>query len=158
MVQQALEATTVKDGEMLGNKVALGESLTLDVEGDQITIPPDELILEKIDAEGLTVISNFGCTVAIDTQVTQELFLEGLMRDFIRHVQNLRKEVDFNVNDRISLYFEADGELAEAIKTHVDYISTETLSTVVENEPIPPDIHAEEIKLGRYIARIGVAK
>ena len=158
LVQQALEATTVKDGEMLGNKVALGESLTLDVEGDQITIPPDELILEKIDAEGLTVISNFGCTVAIDTQVTQELFLEGLMRDFIRHVQNLRKEVDFNVNDRISLYFEADGELAEAIKTHVDYIGTETLSTVIVNEPIPPDIHAEEIKLGGYIARIGVAK
>ena len=85
-------------------------------------------------------------------------FLEGLMRDFIRHVQNLRKEVDFNVNDRISLYFEADGELAEAIKTHVDYIGTETLSTVIVNEPIPPDIHAEEIKLGGYIARIGVAK
>ena len=80
------------------------------------------------------------------------------MRDFVRHVQNLRKEADFNVDDRITLYYEAEGDLAEAIDTHADYIRTETLSTVLRDEPVPGDVHSGELKLGEHVARIGVLK
>jgi isoleucyl-tRNA synthetase len=128
------------------------------VDGEQIELSPDELVVERVDADGLAVISDFGCTVAIDTTVTRVLLLEGLMRDFVRHVQNLRKEADFNVNDRITLFYQADGDLAEAIDAHADYIRTETLSTDLRDEPVPADVHAGELKLGGHVARIGVLK
>ena len=125
---------------------------------NEVDLSPDELEVERVDADGLSVTSDFGCTVAIDTTVTRDLLLEGLMRDFVRHVQNLRKEADFNVDDRITLYYEADGDLAEAIDTHADYIRTETLSTVLRDEPVPGDVHSGELRLGEHVARIGVLK
>ena len=154
-VRQALEAL---DGNETGARVAEGESLSLDVDGERIELSPDDLVVERVDADGLAVISDFGCTVAIDTTVTRDLLLEGLMRDFVRHVQNLRKEADFNVNDRITLFYEADGDLAEAIDIHADYIRTETLSTVLRDGPVPADVHAGELRLGGQVARIGVLR
>ncbi len=154
-VRQALEAL---DGNETGARVASGEPVSLEVDGERVELSPDELVVERVDADGLAVISDFGCTVAIDTTITRDLLLEGLMRDFVRHVQNLRKEADFNVNDRITLFYEADGDLAEAIATHADYIKTETLSTVLRDEPVPMDVHAGELKLGGHVARIGVLK
>ena len=154
-VRQALDAL---DGDQTGARVAEGESLSLDVEGEMVTLSPDELVVDRVDVDGLSVISDFGCTVAIDTRITRDLLLEGLMRDFVRHVQNLRKEADFNVNDRITLFYEADGDLAEAIVVHADYIRTETLSTVLRDEPVPADVHSGELKLGGHVARIGVLK
>ena len=154
-VRQALEAL---DGDETGARVAGGEPLSLEVDGEQVELSPDDLVVERVDADGLAVTTDFGCTVAIDTTVTRDLQLEGLMRDFVRHVQNLRKEADFNVNDRITLFYEADGDLAEAIVTHADYIRAETLSTVLRDEPVPEDVHAAELKLGGHVARIGVLK
>ena len=154
-VRQALDAL---DGHETGARVAAGGSLSLEVDGEQVELTPEELVVERVDADGLAVTSDFGCTVAIDTRVTRDLLLEGLMRDFVRHVQNMRKEADFNVNDRITLFYEAEGDLAEAIDAHADYIRTETLSTELREEPVPVDVHAGELKLGGHVARIGVLK
>ena len=154
-VRQALEAL---DGDETGALVAGGKVLTLEVDGERVELSPEELEVERVDMDGLSVTSDFGCTVAIDTTVTRDLLLEGLMRDFVRHVQNLRKEADFNVDDRITLYYEAYGDLAEAIDAHADYIRTETLSTVLRDEPVPGDVHSGELRLGEHVARIGVLK
>ena len=62
------------------------------------------------------------------------------------------------MNDRITLFYEADGDLAEAIDAHADYIRTETLSTELREEPVPVDVRAGELKLGGHVARIGVLK
>ena len=154
-VRQALDAL---DGTETGARVKAGERVSLEVDGEQIALTPEELVVEQVQAPGLAVVSDFGCTVAIDTTVNRDLLLEGLMRDFVRHVQNLRKEADFNVNDRITLYYEADGDLAAAIAAHADYIRAETLATVLRDEPVPVDVHASELKLGGQVARIGASK
>jgi len=73
-------------------------------------------------------------------------------------VQNLRKEADFNVNDRITLYYDTDGDLAEAIMTHSEYIKLETLSTDLQKEVPPTSAHASEFKLGGHAINLGISR
>ena len=155
VVRQAFDALSAGEAAVSFEK---GEDLSFNVEGETITLSPEELVFEQVDADDLAVVSDFGCTVAIDTRVTRDLLLEGLMRDFVRHVQNLRKTADFNVSDRITLYYEATGDLAEAIEIHADYIKKETLSDILRGSPVPTDVYNEELKLGTHNVKIGVLK
>lgn len=155
VVRQAFDALSAGEAAVSFEK---GEDLSFNVEGETITLSPEELVFEQVDADDLAVVSDFGCTVAIDTRVTRDLLLEGLMRDFVRHVQNLRKTADFNVSDRITLFYEATGDLAEAIEIHADYIKKETLSDILRGSPVPTDVYNEELKLGTHNVKIGVLK
>ncbi len=71
--------------------------------------------------------------VKLDTEITAELRLEGLAREVVRLIQDRRKRMGLNVEDRIHTCFEADGLLARAIETHADYIKNETLSVTIEH-------------------------
>lgn len=153
-VRNALESA---DPNRIGLQVEAGQPVTLNVNGDTVTLQPDELTVERVAAEGLAVVSGFGCTVAVDTTVTRELQLEGMMRDFVRHVQNLRKAADFEVTDRIELYYIAKNDLAEAIAAHADYIRAETLAVrLVAGEP-PEGATTADIGVGSG-ARVGVLR
>jgi isoleucyl-tRNA synthetase len=153
VVRKALEAL---DPNETGMMTADGRSIELVVDGETISITPDELVLERVDADGLAVVSDFGCTVAIDTEITRELLLEGLMRDVVRHVQNLRKEADFHVNDRINLYYDTAGDLAEAISVHSEYIQAETLAVSIQAGAAPDEAVVKELKIGENALRLGV--
>ena len=153
-VRSALEAMDMNE---MGARIEAGLPVELTVEGESITIEPDELVIERVAAEGLAVVSDFGCTVAVDTTVTRALLLEGMMRDFVRHVQNLRKDADFHVADRIELYYETHGDLAEAITVHADYIKTETLASQLIPGAPPTGAAVTEIKIGDGV-RVGVVR
>jgi len=140
----------------VGARAAAGRSVELSVDGETVTLSPDELVIDKVPAEGYAVVSDFGCTVAVDTTMTRELLLEGLMRDFVRAVQSLRKDADFNVTDRIVLYHESDGELADAIFLYTDYIMAETLAVDVLAKAPDGDVVATDVKISGNHARIGV--
>jgi isoleucyl-tRNA synthetase len=71
--------------------------------------------------------------VRLDTEITAELRLEGLAREVVRLIQDRRKKMGLNVEDRIHTCFEADGLLARAIEKHADYIKNETLSVTIEH-------------------------
>jgi len=76
----------------------------------------------------------FGASeVRLDTEITEELRLEGLAREVVRLIQDRRKKMGLNVEDRIHTCFEANGLLERAIKQHADYIRTETLSVTIEH-------------------------
>lgn len=154
-VRAALEAM---DGNAVGTLVQAGQSVVLTVDDETVILAPDELVVERVAAAGLSVVSDFGCTVAIDTTVTRDLLLEGLMRDFVRNVQSLRKEADFQVTDRISLYYETEGDLADAIATHADYIRTETLATELVAEAAPETATAVDATIGGQSIRLGVRR
>jgi isoleucyl-tRNA synthetase len=109
--------------------------LHLEVEGKEIELAPEEVLIQEQPQEGLAVASEHGVTVAIDIALTPELAAEGLARDVIRRVQNLRKEAGFNLDDRIVTRYQAKEELAAAIKAHRDLIATETLSVDLQAGP-----------------------
>jgi isoleucyl-tRNA synthetase len=89
------------------------------------TIVRDELNVKSI---------TFGAPeVTLDTEITEELRLEGLAREVVRLIQDRRKKAGLNVEDRIHTCFEADGLLGRAIEKHVDYIKNETLSVTMDH-------------------------
>ncbi len=140
------------DAAAIARKAAAGESFDLDIEGQTISLEPDDVIVETVTPENMSCSEEFGTVVAIDTVLTPELVQEGVVRDLVRAIQNMRKESDFNVDDRITIEYEASGDLAEAITSWADYIRQETLAnsltaTAAAESFLAVKIAGEEIKL-----------
>lgn len=152
-VRQALEAMDLAE---VGAQADAGQSVELSVDGETVTLSSDELVVERVPAEGFAVVSDFGCTVAVDTTMTRDLVLEGLIRDLVRAVQSLRKEADFNVTDRIELFHNAEADLLDAIGIHEDYIKAETLAVNILTDDPPPEAKTSDVKIGEHNTRIGV--
>ena len=74
---------------------------------------------------------------ALVTTISQELFYEGLAREFVRRVQDQRKSLGFDIADRIRIYYQATAALSEAVKQNEAYISAETLAVAVLDETLP---------------------
>lgn len=108
----------------------------LEVEGHELLA--DDLLVDRIEKEGMVVSSEGAITIALDTQLTPALILEGDARELVNRIQNLRKEADFNVEDRIQLKLSADW-LAPCLEAHGDYIMKETLSQTINEGDFEPE-------------------
>ena len=84
--------------------------------------------------------------VQLDTEITEELKLEGLAREIVRAIQDRRKKLGFNVEDRIRTHYEADGMLVRAIERHADYIKNETLSVALDTGRVD-DLDGEQMMI-----------
>ena len=105
-----------------------GENISINISGKKINISPSEVLVEYKDIEGWIVASNAEITVALDTRLNESLFNEGLAREFINRLQNLRKQSGFKVTDKIILYLTADNTLEKVFIKHLDYIKDEVLA------------------------------
>ena len=83
--------------------------------------------------KGWLVDSDGGITVALDTQLNDELIDEGLAREFVNRVQNLRKNSGFEVTDRIKIFYKSTDRLARALARLASYVQQETLATEIRN-------------------------
>ncbi|MBC8464121.1 MAG: isoleucine--tRNA ligase, partial [Bacteroidetes bacterium] len=99
-----------------------------------INIGPETIELELVDVEissedipGWTVTSLNGNTVALDITITEKLAEEGLARELVNRIQNLRKDIGLAVTDRINISVLADQKLSTAISHNLNYICSETL-------------------------------
>lgn len=116
------------DLNALASKVLAGENADVVVEGETISLLPAELTIETMTPENLSCAEETGTVVAVDVALTEALIQEGMIRDLVRQIQNMRKESDFNVDDRITIEYCAEGLLAQAIVSYADYIRQETLA------------------------------
>jgi isoleucyl-tRNA synthetase len=130
----------------------------LQVNEKEIELAPDEILIQEQAQEGLAVASERGVTVAVDVVLTPELVAEGLARDVIRRVQNLRKEAGFNLDDRIVTTFQTEGELAEAIEACRDLIAAETLSTELRAGPPDKGATVSQDQVGGSQLTLGIRK
>jgi isoleucyl-tRNA synthetase len=106
----------------------------------------------------LAVAADKGVTVAVDAVITPELKAEGLAREVVRRVQTMRKEADFNIEDRITTWYAAEGDLGDVVVGWADYIRAETLSTdLVAGEP-PAGAHTETHKIEGTSITLGVRR
>ena len=96
------------------------------VEG--VEILPEDVLVMRSPREGLVVASFGEAVVALETSLSPELVAEGLAREFVSHVQSMRKEADFEVTQRIVVTVDADDEMRSALESHVDYVKGETLA------------------------------
>jgi len=100
--------------------------------GDWV-LEPGEYELRARAREGFAVADGDGFAVALDTEITPELRLEGVVRDVIRTIQKMRQDAGFEVTDRIRITFpENDGDVSRAFAEHGEWIASETLAVAVE--------------------------
>ena len=129
--------------------------MSIDVEGEPVEITDDSVIVQRQEKEDLKVLNEGSLTVALDPTISDELRREGLVRDLIRGVQNLRKESGLEVTDRIELTIDGDEEIIAAAKSFDDYLRGETLTEALHWGEADG---SAEIDLGEYTARVTVAK
>jgi isoleucyl-tRNA synthetase len=133
-----------------------GEPILVQVEGQEIELDSDEVIVQTESRGGLAVASDKGVTVAVDTALTPDLVREGYARDVVRAVNTLRKNAGLALDDRINLRYQAEGELAASFEQFAEYIQQETLAVSLEAGPVQPTAHQEETDIDGQMVRIGI--
>jgi isoleucyl-tRNA synthetase len=130
-----------------------GATLALDLDGETLDLDLDGVVIQRMEKEGLKVLNEGSLTVALDPEVTDELYQEGIARDLVRSVQNLRKERGLEVTDRIRLYVHGSQTVRSAVEAHEDYIREETLAESWHWEDRP---NASEAESGDESCRISL--
>ncbi|NLB09707.1 MAG: class I tRNA ligase family protein, partial [Clostridiaceae bacterium] len=105
--------------------------ITLEIDGTAYELSTDDLLIEEQSAAGYAAESNANLTVALATELTADLIEEGLMREIVSKVQNMRKDAGFEVLDRIRLYYEADTEIETMLSNRNEEISTDILAVEI---------------------------
>ncbi|WP_405819433.1 isoleucine--tRNA ligase [Streptomyces sp. NBC_00838] len=132
-------AKAVADADAAALSAALRDgTASVTVDGEPVSLAPDEVIITETPREGWSVASDSGATVALDLEITPELRLAGLARDAIRLIQEARKNSGLDVADRIAVRWTATAdETHAALTTHTPLISDEVLALTFE--PGAPD-------------------
>jgi isoleucyl-tRNA synthetase len=151
-------AIQMLDTEFAAKTLLDDKPLSVFVDGMQYDILPEEVEVKAQAKEGFAVASEGPYLVALVTDLTPELEMEGLAREFVRRVQDLRKTADFDIADRIRLYYLATPKLAQAIKAFAGYIKGETLTIELKEEKPLPDFTAIETEFDGETVSIGVSK
>lgn len=113
--------------------LATGKSVEIALaDGELITLTGEDVVVQRTPLAGMVVATEGEVLVGIETALTPELVAEGLAREFVSRVQGLRKELDFEVTQRIALTVECSASVRTAIEQHADYIKAETLCTRLE--------------------------
>ena len=114
------------------------------VDGVDVELTLEDALISTQDIPGWAVTSQDDLTVALDMTITDELMQEGLAREIVNRVQNLRKTGGFEVTDRIELFVENNDKIEPALDKFGDYICTETLATINKVSALD-DVEAEEL-------------
>ncbi len=148
----AIRAEIAKKNQMeLAQKVQNGGTEVINVNGEEITLNGENLLVTMQGLEGYAFSGEGEMGVVLDTTITAELKEEGHLREIISKVQNMRKESGFEVSDKIKLYAAHNDMLLEVIKKFEDFIKKETLSVEVlynaEAEYTETTINGEKLDL-----------
>ncbi|WP_111307864.1 isoleucine--tRNA ligase [Confluentibacter sediminis] len=114
------------------NKMEQNGVLDIVINGKNITLAIDDVEITSQDIEGWLVANEGALTVALDITITDELRKEGIARELVNRIQNLRKDSGFEVTDRIDVMLEKDENMAQAVHSNLEYIKTETLTEELE--------------------------
>ncbi|HXF86009.1 MAG TPA: isoleucine--tRNA ligase [Anaerolineales bacterium] len=146
------------DAEEAAHVLLEGKTLKVSVNGETFDILPEEVEVKAHAKEGFAVAEEGAYVAALVTDLTPELVREGLAREFVRHVQDLRKSAGLDVADRIELFVEASPGLRSAIEAYQEYIKTETLTTHLVFGNPPEDASIEDDAFDGETVRFGLRK
>jgi isoleucyl-tRNA synthetase len=151
-VGRITRAINAANPEELARKAASGQSVNL----DGIELQPNELLITLSGKPGYAVAEEAGYAVAITTEVTPELADEGLARELVRRIQEMRKSAGFEIADRITLSYDGGEDVARVMQTWGGYIQQETLADRLFAGA--EGTYAEDIDLDDQQVRLAVSK
>jgi isoleucyl-tRNA synthetase len=131
------------------NQLESNGTIEVVIAGKSITLTMEDVEISSQDIEGWLVANANGITVALDIVISPELKKEGIARELVNRIQNIRKDSGFEVTDKIKVYLQKNDTLEEAVKGNVDYIKSETLTeelVFVDNINNGTEIEFDEIK------------
>jgi isoleucyl-tRNA synthetase len=157
-----------KLGERVGDvkaalQAASPEARVAALAGEQIEVggfmlEPEEVKVVTTDVEGYAVAREGSCLVAIDTRLTDELRDEGLARELVHRIQNMRRSAEFDIADRIVTWYAGDERVASVMERHGDYVRQETLSLEMRQGEPETDAYVEEVTLDGVAVKLGVKR
>ncbi len=159
--QKALQALSDEEAAGAARDIDAGRKVRLSVEGGTVELDPEDLNVTASAVEGFAASQEAGYVVAVSTELTEDLVREGMARDFVRNVQEMRKKAGYDISDRIRIKADKASKVEElpediegVFNAFGDYICQETLSTSLSAagedyardtaESIPPAAAGEE--------------
>ncbi|MCZ8196227.1 MAG: isoleucine--tRNA ligase [Flavobacterium sp.] len=138
------------------NEIDAKGELSLVISGNSITLTSQDVEISSQDIPGWLVANSNGITVALDITISEELKQEGIARELVNRIQNIRKDSGFEVTDKIKVQIQRSGELEQAIKNNESYIKDETLTeelNFTDNLENGIEIEFDEIKTRILISK-----
>ena len=159
-IRHYLENASAEVAKEIGVKTRLGESVHITVNEENVELLPDEILITTEEQEGLAFVSEGDWAVALDMILTEPLIVKGLARDFIRAIQQARKDAGFEISDRIAILLvqpQDESRLPDVLEDFGDLIQTETLADELRfvDADYPELIDA---KMGEETIRLRVEK
>ncbi|HET6312857.1 MAG TPA: isoleucine--tRNA ligase [Chloroflexia bacterium] len=164
------QALAKADPAEVAASVGQEQPVRVQLEGEEgsVELLPAELVVETREREGFAVAQEGGLVVALDTHLDEPLLQEGMARDLVRVINDMRKSADFDVSDRITTYFRLNGEggsangevnlLRGAVANFGEYIRAETLSNALVEGAAPEGAFTQEEQLGGAAISLGVER
>ena len=146
------------NAEEVASTLMAGNPLEVKAGGETFQIISEEVEVKALAREGFAVAEDGAYVAALVTTLTPELVAEGLAREFVRRVQDLRKTADLDVSDRINLFVEASAGLKSAVEMHMDYIKAETLSVKLSFALVPANVSQVEDAFEGETMKVGLQK
>src|SRR5262249_39341998 len=145
-LKDAQKALAAMDPHTVAEKVMAGKPLEIALEDGPVTIDPTDLWVQPKSSAGWAGLADRGTQLALDTRITEELALEGMAREVVRHVQQARKDAELQMEDRIVLYLHTESpKLQKAIEVHREYIASETLVASWAAQPLGEGAYHAEV-------------
>ena len=135
-----------------------GKEFKVTIDGSTITVLPNELHVATRPKEGWSAAEGEDIIVGVEKAIPAELALEGLARDIVRRIQDQRKKANYNIDDRILVYYDGGPRTLEALSTFEKYIAAETLATSMKQENPPVTACTTKYKLAEEELTIGIQK
>ena len=144
--------------ESFVESLAQGDPLTIAVEGEPIVLLASELELIVSPKAGYSTAAEGPYLAALVIELSAQLRHEGLAREFVRRVQELRKQAGFEVDDRVHVQHASTPELAAAVEAHRDFIASETLALSLDPVEHPTGEAAAEYEFESQRVRLGLSR
>jgi isoleucyl-tRNA synthetase len=148
------DAIQQADSNIIARQVRAGSSIEV---GD-LTIIPEEIAVTALDKPGYGSASDAGYLVALVTTISPELKEEGIARELVHRLQNMRREAGFAISDHIVTYYSASPSLADVIRRFNSYIKEETLSLEVIPGVVPASAYADKQSIEGSEIELGVIR
>jgi len=158
------QAINKLDQAELAARFQAGETVELEVEGEIFAVAPEDVEVRSAPRSGYSVAEAGGYLVAVTTELNTALVQEGYARELVRHIQQLRKDADLAISDRIVTYVEDSTLIHEVLAHFGDYVREETLTVdLVQMHPdqgntIPAHLPKASLDLGGHAVTVAVSK
>ncbi|HUS86685.1 MAG TPA: isoleucine--tRNA ligase [Bacteroidales bacterium] len=157
MMKQLSAAIRGMSQEDIGSFEASGVK-DIDIDGEIVNLTLGDVEIISEDIPGWLVANEGQLTVALDVTITDELRHEGIAREFINRIQNLRKESGFDVTDKISVTIENLEEISEAVRKYSNYIASQTLASHIELSSIDETKEVNRVEIDELTVRIRISR